>query len=463
MSENEPKTTRRRFLKNTTTSAAAVTLGLNVISAPPIGAARGANEKIRVGFIGVGNRGSQLLDGFLKQDDMEVAALCDVYEPYLMRDRSRVDKKLLDSLDGRVPQMDEKLGENVARYKDFRRVLDRKDIDAVVIATPDHWHAIIAIMACQAGKDVYVEKPLSVTVVEGRKMVEAAKRYNRVVQVGLHRRSSKSYMQAVQDVRAGKIGKVTVGRAYRISNMYPDGIGKCPDTAPPAGLDWDLWLGPRPNRPYKDNLAFYKFRWWEAYSSQMGNWGVHYLDAMRWILGQEAPISISAHGGRFAIDDDRTIPDTMEVIFELPSGVLLVFGQYEASDGEALLEGEIELRGTLGNLHCGSEGSAFKIIPSRGGQFQDPKPRIEPAEAKKMDGDLTVQHIRNFLDCVKSRAKTNCDMETGHRSTCFALLANIALATKSRIDWDPKNEKITNSKKASQLLEYKYRKPWTLG
>ena len=426
-------------------------------------AARGANEKIRVGFIGVGNRGSQLLDGFLKQDDMEVAALCDAYEPYLMRDRSKVDKKLLDSLEGRVPQMGEKLGENVARYKDFRQVLDRKDIDAVVIATPDHWHAIMAIMACQAGKDVYVEKPLSVTVVEGRKMVEAAKRYNRVVQVGLHRRSSKSYSQAVQDVQAGKIGKVTVGRAYRISNMHPNGIGKCPDTAPPAGLDWDMWLGPRAERPYKDNIVLYKFRWWETYSSQVGNWGVHYLDAMRWILGQEAPISISAHGGRFAIDDDRTIPDTMEVIFELPAGALLVFGQYEASGGEALAEGEIELRGTLGNLYCGAEGKGFSIVPSRGGQFQDPKPRIEPGQSTQTDGDLTVQHIRNFLDCVKSRQKTNCDMETGHRSTSFALLANISLATKSRIDWDPKNEQILNNKKASQLLEYKYRKPWTLG
>ncbi|MHC4511809.1 MAG: Gfo/Idh/MocA family protein, partial [Planctomycetota bacterium] len=402
-------------------------------------------------------------NGFLKQDDMEVAALCDAYEPYLMRDHSKVDKKLLNALGSRVPKMREGLGSNVARYKDFRRLLDRKDIDAVVIATPDHWHAVQTIMACQAGKDVYVEKPLSVTVVEGRKMVEAAKRYNRVVQVGLHRRSSKEYMKAVGDIQAGKIGKVTVGRAYRISNMHPNGIGRCPDTTPPEGLDWDMWLGPRAKRAYKDNLVLYKFRWWKSYSSQMANWGVHYCDAMRWIVGQEAPVSISAHGGRFAVDDDRTIPDTMEVIFELPSGILLVFGQYEASGGEALREGEIEMRGTLGNLYCGTRGSAYKIVPSGGGQFQDAEPRIEPAEAGQIDGDLTVQHIRNFLDCVKSRRRTHCDMETGHRSTCFALLANIALATKSRIDWDPKNEKITNNKKASQLLHYKYRKPWTLG
>jgi predicted dehydrogenase len=463
MSNGINKTTRREFLKESTASAAAVTLGLSVAGAPLVRAVRGANEKIRVGFIGVGNRGTQLLNGFLKHDDAEVVALCDVYEPYLMRDYSKVDKRLRDSLGGRIPRMTEKLNDKVARYKDFRRLLDRKDIDAVVIGTPDHWHAVQTIMACQAEKDVYVEKPLSITIVEGRKMVEAAKRYNRVVQVGLHRRSSKTYMQAVEDVQAGKIGKVTVARAYRISNMHTDGIGKYPDTAPPEGLDWDMWLGPRPKRPYKDNLVLYKFRWWQSYSSQMANWGVHYCDAIRWALAEEAPISISAHGGRFAIDDDRTIPDTMEVIFELPKGTLLVFGQYEANGGPALVEGEVELRGTLGNLYCGSEGKSFKIMPTRGGQFQDSSPKIEPAEIKSMDGDLTVQHIRNFLDCVKSRKKTNCDMETGHRSTTFALLANIALATKSRIDWDPKNERIIANKKANNLLQYKYRKPWKLG
>ena len=171
MSEGQEKTTRRDFLKETTASAAAVTLGLSTSGGCAIGTARGANERVRVGFIGVGNRGTQLLEGFLKQDDVEVAALCDVYEPYLQRDYSKVDERLKDALGGRVPKMTEKLGGNVARYKDFRRVLDRKDIDAVVIATPDHWHAVQAVMACQAGKDIYVEKPLWVTVVEGRKMV----------------------------------------------------------------------------------------------------------------------------------------------------------------------------------------------------------------------------------------------------------------------------------------------------
>ena len=463
MNGNDKKTTRRKFLKNSTLAAASVTLGLKSAGVPVIQSVLGANERIRVGFIGVGNRGTQLLTGFLQQSDVEVAALCDVYEPYLARDYSKVDKKLRDSLGGRVPKMTEKLGDNILRYRDFRRLLGRKDIDAVVISTPDHWHAVQTIMACQAEKDVYVEKPLSITIVEGRKMVEAANRYNRVIQVGLHRRSSKSYGQVVDHVQAGKIGKVTVARAYRISNMHPNGIGKYPDTAPPKNLDWDMWLGPRPRRPYKDNIPLYKFRWWESYSSQMANWGVHYCDAMRWVLQEQAPVSISAHGGRFAVDDDRTIPDTMEVIFELASSALLIFGQYEASGGPALADGEVEFRGTLGNLYAGTSGEdGYKIVPSRGGQFQDSNLRIEPVEGKRTDGDLTVQHIRDFLDCIKTRQRTNCDMETGHRSTTFALLANIALATKSRIEWDPKSERIINNEKANELLHYEYRKPWKL-
>jgi len=452
-------TTRRRFLYESTTTAAGVTLGLNLIGA----AARGANEKVRVGFIGVGNRGTQLLHGFMAQDDVQVAALCDVYEPYLNRSHADVGKIMLDSLGSRVPKMGEESLREVARYKDFRRLLDRKDIDAVVVATPDHWHAVQTIMACQAGKDVYVEKPLSVTVVEGRKMVEAARRYGRVVQVGLHRRSSRMYAQVARQVQAGKIGKVTVARTYRVSNMHPGGIGRYPDREPPRELDWDMWLGPRPMRPYKDNIPLYKFRWWQSYSSQVANWGVHYCDGIRWVLNELAPISISAHGGRFAVDDDRTVPDTMEVIFELPSGVLLVFGQYEGSGLSPLEYGEIEFRGTLGNLYTGGRG--YKVVPAPGGQFQPREPRIEAEETDVSEGgnSLTVQHIRNFLDCVKTRKRPHCDLETGHRSTTFALLANIALATKARIDWDPRSERITNNDRANRLLHYEYRKPWTLG
>jgi len=460
---HEENGTRRQFLKKSTLTASGAALGVHSIAAPAYQRALGANERIRVGFIGVGNRGTQLLNRFAVQDDVDVAALCDVYKPYLEGDYAKVSGRVRESIGRRVVSGREELGNKVALYSDFRRLLERKDIDAVVIATPDHWHAVQSIMACEAGMDIYVEKPLSVTVVEGRKMVEAAERTNRVVQVGLHRRSSKMYRQVGRLVQSGAIGKVTVARAYRISNMHPDGIGRYPDSDPPPDLDWDMWLGPRPERSYRDNITPYKFRWWDAYSSQMANWGVHYCDAIRWVLDQQAPVSMTAYGGRYAVDDDRTVPDTMEVTFELGCGTLIVFGQYEASGGAAMEKGEIEFRGTLGNLYPNSEGRGYTVAPSRGGQFQEGEPRIEAAEGEQIDGDLTTQHIRNFLDCVKSRDRCNCDMETGHRSTCFALLANISLATKSRIDWDPMNERITNDEGANSLLHYQYRKPWTLG
>ena len=425
--------------------------------------ARGTNEKVRLGLIGVGNRGSQLLASFMNHKDMEVAALCDVYEPYLARDHGKVDAGLLQQLGERIPEMGEAIGTEVPRYKDYRKLLEQKGLDAVVIATPDHWHAIMMIQACEAGLDVYVEKPLSVALAEGRKMVEVAQRTKRVVQVGLHRRSSKLYKQVSERVQAGLIGKVTVCRAYRISNMAPNGIGRMQTKATPPGLDWGTWLGPRAEQPYQDNVAPYKFRWWKAYSSQMANWGVHYCDAIRWVLGEEAPASISAHGGRFALEDDRDIPDTLEVIFEFASGCLLVFGQYEACGGEAIADGELEVRGTRGNLLTAAEGEGYKVVPTGGGQFQPRTRAIEREEVARMDEDLTDQHTRNFLDCVKSRAKCNADIETGHRSTSFALLANIALAAGNRVVWDAQAERIVSPVEANDLLQYEYRKPWSLG
>jgi predicted dehydrogenase len=194
----------------------------------------------------------------------------------------------------------------------------------------------------------------------------------------------------------------------------------------------------------------------------MGNWGVHYCDAMRWMLDEEAPNAVTAHGGRYLVDDDRTIPDTMEVTFEFASGKLMVFGQYEACDSRALASGEIEFCGTLGNLYPGAEARGCKLLPSSRGQFQEVATRIEAQEMAPMDGDLTHQHVRNFLDCVKSRAKANCGLETGHRSTSFAHLANLALATRSRLEWDAVKERITNNEKANQLLDYEYRAPWRI-
>src|SRR3954469_10844949 len=337
---------KNRVSRRDFSRAALATAAVGSIAAPASGGRIiGANDRVNLGCIGVGNRGVQVLDAFCAHPDANVVALADVYEPYLHGAYDRIDPRFKD-LGKRVPTRQPDFGGPVERVKDFRRLLDRKDIDAVIIATPDHWHAIQATMACAAGKDVYVEKPLSVTVREGRRIVEAARQHDRIVQVGTQRRSSGLYAKLAELVRSGALGKVTVARACYASNMSPSGIGLSPDFDPPEGLDWDSWLGPRPARPFNEEILPYKFRWWHLYSSQMANWGVHYFDLIRWLTGELAPASISVHGGRFAVDDDRTIPDTCEAIFEHASGMLSVFSIYEANGQPVLNRGaEIELRG----------------------------------------------------------------------------------------------------------------------
>jgi predicted dehydrogenase len=458
-------TTRREFIK--TSSAAAV--GVGILGSTIPAKVLGANDKIRVGFIGVGNRGTQLLHNFMRNEDVEVAALCDVYEPYVSRDTSTLLKRYIDI--GKVPKMGETFPNKYKKYKDFRKLLEQKDIDAVCISTPDHWHAIQTIQAVDASKDVYVEKPLTITLHEGRRMVKAQKRTNRVVQVGLNRRGSSIYQKLSEEIPKGKIGKVLTAQAYRISNMYPDGIGRLQPEAPPKDLDWDMWIGPRQFRDYQYNIAPYFFRWWSDYSSQMGNWGVHYMDAIRWMTGETAPSAINAQGGKYVVDDDRDIPDTMEVTFEFDSGMMVRFSIYEGTNGVGVKDGEIEMRGTKGTLVVDQNG--YQITPAKRGQFQTWEKLIEPEEdsmkGKKKHGDLAISEnstailIRNFLDCVKSRKTPWCTLEDGHRSTSFAHLANISLAVGQRIEWDAKNEKITNNKVANNLLHYEYRSPWKLG
>jgi len=432
------KLTRREFTK----AGAAATVGL---TAAQYARAQGANERVRLGVIGVANRGGQLISAFLNHEDCEIAALCDVQKSTLDAAASRLDGK-------------------PTTYGDFRKLIDSKELDAVVVATPDHWHAIQTVNACDAGKDVYVEKPLSITVFEGRRMVEAARRNKRVVQVGMQRRSGKIYGKARELVSSEGIGKVTVCRAYHRSNMSPKGIGHAPPSDPPPGFDWDMWLGPRPFRPFQATIAPYKFRWWHLYSSQTANNGVHYLDTIRWLNDDLAPTSICAMGGCYAVDDDRTIPDTLEVTFEFPAGRLVVFGMYETCGNQTMaLGGFVELRGTKGTLFVTDR--SFEVLPERGGQFQSDsrQPRIEPIKEKGNDGNLTVQNTRNFLDCIKSRGKPNADVEDGHRSTTMSLLAKISWLTRSRLEWDPKLEQITNNEEANAMLHYEYREPWELG
>jgi predicted dehydrogenase len=468
MNEKKNKSTRREFISKTGMVTAGMTLGINSMSAISYDRIIGANEKIQVGFIGIGNRGSQLINLFKNHDDCEIAAFCDVYEPYLARDRSKVDPRFIKDMGGQIPQMNENLPNKVERYLDFRKLLENKDIDAVCIATPDHWHAMQTVMAIQSGKDVYVEKPMTKTIYEGRTMVNAEKNSKQIVAVGLNRRGSVIYQKLAKEVQAGKIGKITVAAGMYAGDMYPDGIGKLKPENAPKGFNWDMWLGPRAFRPYQYNIAPYMFRWWIDYSSQMGNWGVHFLDVIRWMMNEKAPVAITAHGGKYIVDDDRTIPDTMQVIFEFASGAIINFSLYEASTGLTFPFGEVELRGTKGTLYA--SGAGYKIFPAKPGQFQTWDKFLEPEELSGKDIPLpdgssregTSTLVRNFLDCIKSRQRPICPLEEGHRSTSFAHLANIALATKVRLQWDPEKETFLNSNEANGLLHYEYRKPWKL-
>lgn len=461
MADGDRKVTRRGFLG----TSVATTVGA-AISTSRTTRIMGANDRVRTGFIGVGNRGTQLLKSFLKNDDCEVAAYCDVYEPYLHRDPAKIPDSLKGEIGGNIPGMDEQVNGRVQRFKDFRKMLEMKDLDAVVISTPDHWHAIQTIQACDSGMDVYVEKPLTISVVEGRRMVEAAERNGRVVQVGLQRQSSAAYTSFRKRIRDGAIGKITTARAFRVSNMAPGGIGRYPVTKPPEELDWDMWLGPRAWQDYQENIHPYKFRWWKNYSSQLGNWGVHYFDAIRWMIGEEAPESVTAVGGKFAVDDDRTIPDTLEVTFRMPSGAILVFGQYEASGvKDTLLRGEVELRGTEGTAvmdNAYGEEVGYNIWPTDNGQYRQAESPVFEERVEIVQGNMTDKHIRNFLDCIKSRGECCCSLEKGHRSTTFAHLATIALETGSVVKWDAEKEEITNSQEANRMLHYEYREPWKL-
>jgi predicted dehydrogenase len=426
-------------------------------------------DAVRLGFIGLGNRGSQLLERFLVEPDADIVAFSDVYQPYMERDRSLVEPRILDS--GKViPPMGESFPHKVDCYPDFRDLLDRTDIDAVVIATPDHWHAVQTIAAFRSGKDVFVEKPLTNTIREGRRMIEVERETGRIGAVCLNRRGASIYRELSEAVPAGLIGKVVSAYAAHTSDMYPVGIGREKATNPPEGFDWDMWLGPRAYRRYQYNIAPYYFRWWSEYSSQMGNWGVHYMDVIRWLTRELAPSAVTAIGGRYVVDDDRDIPDTMTSIFEFSSGMQVQFQIHEACQASTIDRGEVELRGTNGTLVCSQDG--YRVTPASPGQFQTWTNLTEPVE-KNIDGnaafgdldikeDSTAILVRNFLDCVKTREKPYATLEDAHRSTTFAHLANIALKVGGRIEWDSEAEVITNHPSANTMLHYEYREPWSI-
>lgn len=428
----------------------------------------GANDRVRMGYIGLGNRGDQVHDAFLEHGDCQTVAVCDLRDDYM---------------DFAV----KKSRATPVKYKEYKKLLEDRNVDAVVIATPDHWHALMFIDACNAGKDVYVEKPLSLTVVEGRKMVETAERTKRVSQVGTNRRSWKSYREAAEFVRSGGIGHVTVARCFHIHNEWPNGLGPGVDSPAPSEWEWNHWLGPAPKVPYNSNRAYYNFRWFYNYSGgQLTNFGVHYIDVIRWCLGQDSPRSVTAIGGKYAgIHDNREIPDTLEVLWEFSGPTLVVFEQYNANAAPPNAKNsEMEFRGTKGTLYINYEN--WEVVPEKvagayegydqskgygnplnraGGELvsKSLKTVIEPKTVQGPHDYDTTSHARNFLDCIKSRGKCNADVLTGHLSTVPSLIGNIAHKTGSHLAWDGEAERFTNNPQANEFLQYEYRAPYKLG
>jgi predicted dehydrogenase len=428
----------------------------------------GANSRVGLGYIGLGNRGDQVHDAFLEHGDCQTVAVCDLRDDYM---DFAVKKSRATPI----------------KYKEYVGLLEDRNVDAVVIATPDHWHALMFIDACNAGKDVYVEKPLSLTVVEGRRMVETADRTRRVTQVGTNRRSWRSYQEAAEFVRSGGIGHVSLARCFHIRNEWPVGLGTAADGVPPNDWEWDHWLGPAPKVPYNPNRSYYNFRWFYDYSGgQLTNFGVHYVDVIRWCLGQESPRSVTAMGGRYAgIEDNREIPDTLEVLWEFGGPTLVVFEQSNANAAPATnRDAEMELRGTNGTMYI--RYADWEVVPEKNAQeregydrgkgYGNPLDRnggrrfgvsLKPAmESRSRQGPKeydTTSHARNFLDCIKSRSKCNADVLTGHISTTAALIGNIAHKTRRHLEWDAGAERFTNDERANQFLHYEYRAPYKLG
>jgi predicted dehydrogenase len=415
-------TDRRRFLQTSASVAA-----LSALTAA--GAADTPSEKIRLAVLGVHGRGKDLLRGF-SFDDVEIAAVCDP-------DENVVDGalKTLPARHKRQPRV----------VKDLRRVFEDRDIDAVVVATPDHWHALATVWACQAHKHVYVEKPISHNLVEGRRMVEAARKYDRVVQVGTQRRSAAYFASAADFVRSGKLGKVPFARTWIAGNR--PSIGHKKDAPVPAGVDYDLWLGPAPKRPFNPNRFHYEWHWhWDYGTGELGNNGIHALDGARWVLGLDAPVRISSGGGNNFYDDDRQTPDTQVVTYDFPGTTLIWEHRIWSKTG---LAGE-----PFGIILYGEKGTL--VFDKKGWHVED------GVEASDRAADSQQAHLRNFLDCVRSHRRPAADIEEGHKSTRLCHLGNIAFRCRRVLSFDARTETLSGDAEASALLGRPYRKPFTL-
>lgn len=446
---------RREFIRQSTAA-----VSTTAISAKRI---LGANDRVIIGLIGCGGRGLDVARLMLKVPGAEYGAVCDVYAPNAERAKQQLNAS------ARV-------------FSDFRKLLEQKDVNAVHIATPDHWHAIPTVMACEAGKDVYVEKPLAHNVKEGRAMVAAARKHNRIVQAGTQHRSAPHYSEVERIIKSGELGEVRLVRVWNYSNLTPDGIGRTPDGPPPEGLDWDFYLGPAPKVPFNRSRFLGSFRWfWDYAGGTLTDFGTHRFDTVHQVMGVEAPRSVSAVGGRFSLKDAGEMPDVLQVTYEYAGFIL----SYEACNlnahglgGRTPEMSYYSMRGKddrpHGEAYYGTNGAlfadriGFEIYPEPTRVARTARERNRPVESYRMEPkrlqskDATDLHAANFIECVRSRKTPAADVEIGHRSTTVPHLGNIAFKTGRKLLWDAAKENFVNDVEASKLLGRKGRKPWDL-
>jgi predicted dehydrogenase len=428
---------RRQFLQDAGRGLAAMTACH--LSAPVLRAAD-ANERIQVGVIGPGGMGSSHLNELVGRQDVTVSHVCDV------------DSQRLAAASQLVR---DRTGRDVQAVSDLRRILDDPQVDAVWIATPDHWHAPATILACEAGKHVYVEKPCSHNLREGRLMIEAARRHNRVVQVGTQSRSVTHVIEAMRALREGIIGEVLVAKAW--NSQRRGSIGRQQPCDPPEHLDFDLWLGPAPVQPYQPNLLHGVWRWWYAFGvGDIGNDGVHDIDLARWGLGVEGhPHTVTALGGKYYFDDDQQWPDTQYVVFEYPGTGSsqrtrqLIFEQRIWSP--YFQEGHEN-----GNAFYGTKG--MMILGKKSG-WQVVLERNQPGPSMKGTFSLP-EHHQDFLDCIRTGARPHADIEIGHLTASLCHLGNIATRVNRVVHLDPATEQVIGDDEAAALLHRTYRDHW---
>ncbi len=415
---------RRRFL----TASAATAASLSALTAT--GAAAQPNERVQLAVMGVNGRGKDLLRGFSALDNVEIACICEVDDNVVPAALKAVNQR-----QKRAPRVE----------RDIRRVLQDKSITALAIAAPDHWHALATVWACQAGKHVYVEKPISHNLVEGRRMVEAARRHNRVVQVGTQRRSAPHFASASEFVRSGKLGRVPFARTWIAGARRT--IGRQKDSPVPKGVDYDLWLGPATQRPFNRNRFHYNWHWnWDHGTGELGNNGIHALDMVRYVAGLDTPTRIAAGGGIYFYDDDQETPDTHVATFDFPNCCVIWEHRIWSRTGCEGQSWGLALYGERGTLMFTNKGWHV----------------IDGVEASDKVGPMDQAHLRNFLDCMRTGRRPNADIEEGHKSTRMCHLGNIALRLGRTLRFDAKAERCVDDTEANRLLGRTYRKPFVL-